>query len=114
MTARMPPQIKAIANWIDTHCAEGEIGYMIPHDMLYCPDHFQNCQLPATPINDKLASRLLGAGHPQLPHAVLRGQVCPYRRPLPQTFVGNGEMSDKLNESFLCGAGRVLCAGGHL
>ena len=28
---------------------------MIPHDMLYCPDHFKNCQLPATPINDKLA-----------------------------------------------------------
>lgn len=24
------PQIKAIANWIDTHCAEGEISYMIP------------------------------------------------------------------------------------
>ena len=49
------PQIKAIANWIDTHCAEGEISYMIPHDMLYCPDHFKNCQLPATPINDNLA-----------------------------------------------------------
>ena len=40
------PQIKAIANWIDTHCAEGELSYMIPHDMLYCPDHFKNCLLP--------------------------------------------------------------------
>ena len=39
------PQIKAIANWIDTHCAEGEISYMIPHDTLYCPDHFK--ELPA-------------------------------------------------------------------
>ena len=29
--------------------------YMIPHDMLYNPDHFKNCRLPNAPINDKLA-----------------------------------------------------------
>ena len=28
-------QIRAIADWIDSHCAEGEVSYMIPHDMLY-------------------------------------------------------------------------------
>lgn len=43
------PQIQAIARWIDTHCADGEISYMIPHDMLYCPDHFRNCLLPERP-----------------------------------------------------------------
>ena len=45
-------QIRAIADWIDSHCAEGEVSYMIPHDMLYNPDHFKNCRLPDAPIND--------------------------------------------------------------
>ena len=53
-------QIVAIANWIDAHVADGEIAYMIPHDMLYCPDHFKNCQLP-----------FLRARHSYLPHGVL-------------------------------------------
>ena len=95
------PQIKAIANWIDTHCAEGEISYMIPHDMLYCPDHFKNCQLPATPINDKLAFGFSVPGTHNFPMQFFEAKYVLTADPFPQTFVGNGEMSHKLNEMFL-------------
>ena len=95
------PQIKAIANWIDTHCAEGEISYMIPHDMLYCPDHFKNCQLPATPINDKLAFGFSVPGTHNFPMQFFEAKYVLTADPFPQTFVGKGEMSHKLNERFL-------------
>ena len=95
------PQIKAIANWIDTHCAEGEISYMIPHDMLYCPDHFKNCQLPETPINDKLAFGFSVPGTHNFPMQFFEAKYVITADPFPQTFVGKGEMSHKLNEMFL-------------
>lgn len=95
------PQIKAIANWIDTHCAEGEISYMIPHDMLYCPDHFKNCLLPATPINDKLAFGFSVPGTHNFPMQFFEAKYVITADPFPQTFVGKGEMSHKLNERFL-------------
>ena len=95
------PQIKAIANWIDTHCAEGEISYMIPHDMLYCPDHFKNCLLPETSINDKLAFGFSVPGTHNFPMQFFEAKYVLTADPFPQTFVGNGEMSHKLNEMFL-------------
>ena len=95
------PQIKAIANWIDTHCAEGEISYMIPHDMLYCPDHFKNCLLPATPINNKLAFGFSVPGTHNFPMQFFEAKYVITADPFPQTFVGKGEMSHKLNEMFL-------------
>ncbi|MFR2828312.1 hypothetical protein [Faecalibacterium sp.] len=95
------PQVKAIANWIDTHCAEGEISYMIPHDMLYCPDHFKNCQLPATPINNKLAFGFSVPGTHNFPMQFFEAKYVLTADPFPQTFVGKGEMSHKLNEMFL-------------
>ena len=95
------PQIKAIASWIDTHCAEGEISYMIPHDMLYCPDHFKNCQLPATPINDKLAFGFSVPGTHNFPMQFFEAKYVITADPFPQTFVSKGEMSHKLNERFL-------------
>ena len=95
------PQIKAIANWIDAHCAEGELSYMIPHDMLYCPDHFKNCQLPATPINDKLAFGFSVPGTHNFPMQFFEAKYVITADPFPQTFVGNGEMSHELNERFL-------------
>ena len=95
------PQIKAIANWIDTHCAEGEISYMIPHDMLYCPDHFKNCQLPATPINDKLAFGFSVPGTHNFPMQFFEAKYVLTADPFPQTFVGNGELSHRWNEMFL-------------
>ena len=95
------PQIKAIANWIDTHCAEGELSYMIPHDMLYCPDHFKNCLLPETPINDKLAFGFSVPGTHNFPMQFFEAKYVLTADPFPQTFVGNGELSHKLNEKFL-------------
>ena len=95
------PQIKAIANWIDTHCAEGELSYMIPHDMLYCPDHFKNCQLPATPINDKLAFGFSVPGTHNFPMQFFEAKYVLTADPFPQTFVGNGELSHRWNERFL-------------
>ena len=95
------PQIKAIANWIDTHCAEGELSYMIPHDMLYCPDHFKNCLLPETPINDKLAFGFSVPGTHNFPMQFFEAKYVITADPFPQTFVGSGELSHKLNEMFL-------------
>ena len=95
------PQIKAIANWIDTHCAEGEISYMIPHDMLYCPDHFKNCLLPATSINDKLAFGFSVPGTHNFPMQFFEAKYVITADPFPQTFVGSGELSHKWNDRFL-------------
>ncbi len=95
------PQIKAIANWIDTHCAEGELSYMIPHDMLYCPDHFKNCLLPETPINDKLAFGFSVPGTHNFPMQFFEAKYVLTADPFPQTFVGNGELSHRWNEMFL-------------
>ena len=97
------PQIKAIANWIDTHCAEGEISYMIPHDTLYCPDHFKNCQLPATPINDKLAFGFSVPGTHNFPMQFFEAKYVLTADPFPLTHVNDpeNEMSHKLNERFL-------------
>ena len=95
------PQIKAIANWIDTHCAEGELSYMIPHDMLYCPDHFKNCLLPETPINDKLAFGFSVPGTHNFPMQFFEAKYVLTADPFPQTFVGSGELSHKWNEKFL-------------
>ena len=95
------PQIKAIANWINTHCAEGELSYMIPHDMLYCPDHFKNCLLPETPINDKLAFGFSVPGTHNFPMQFFEAKYVITADPFPQTFVGNGELSHKWNDRFL-------------
>ena len=78
------PQIKAIAN-----------------DMLYCPDHFKNCLLPATPINDKLAFGFSVPGTHNFPMQFFEAKYVLTADPFPQTFVGNGELSHKWNDRFL-------------
>ena len=95
------PQIRAIAQWIDSHCADGEICYMIPHDMLYCSDHFKNCQLPETPINNKLSFGFSVPGTHEFPMQFFEAKYVITADPFPQTYVGNGEMSHKLNDMFL-------------
>ena len=95
------PQIQAIAKWIDSHCADGEISYMIPHDMLYCPDHFKNCLLPEAPINSKLAYGFSVPGTHNFPMEFFEAKYVLTADPFPQTYVGNGEMSIKLNNQFL-------------
>mgnify|MGYP000843223320 CR=1 FL=1 len=94
------PQIKAIANWIDTHCAEGEISYMIPHDMLYCPDHFKNCQLPATPINDKLAFGFSVPGTHNFPMSFFEAKYVVTVDPYPLSYASDTELGHKLNAKF--------------
>ena len=95
------PQIKAIASWIDTHCADGEIAYMIPHDTLYCPDHFKNCLLPQTPINGKLAFGFSVPGTHYFPMQFFEAKYVLTADPFPLTYAGQGEMSHKLNDMFL-------------
>lgn len=97
------PQIKAIASWIDTHCADGEIAYMIPHDTLYCPDHFKNCQLPQTPINGKLAFGFSVPGTHYFPMQFFEAKYVLTADPFPLTHVNDpeNEMSHKLNDMFL-------------
>ena len=97
------PQIKAIANWIDTHCAEGEISYMIPHNMLYCPDHFKNCLLPETPINAKLAFGFSVPGVHAFPMQFFEAKYVLTADPFPMAHVNDpeNEMSHKLNDLFL-------------
>ena len=95
------PQIQAIAKWIDSHCADGEVTYMIPHDMLYCSDHFKNCFLPETPINSKLSFGFSVPGTHDFPTQFFEAKYIITADPFPQTYVGNGEMSHKLNEQFL-------------
>ena len=95
------PQIQAIAKWIDSHCADGEVTYMIPHDMLYCSDHFKNCFLPETPINSKLSFGFSVPVTHDFPMQFFEAKYVITADPFPQTYVGNGEMSHKLNEQFL-------------
>ena len=95
------PQIQYIARWIDSHCAEGEIAYMIPHDMLYCPDHFKNCLLPEEPIRNKLAFGFSVPGTHNFPMEFFEAKYVLTADPFPQTYVGQGEMSHKLNDLFL-------------
>ena len=97
------PQIQAIAKWIDTHCAEGEISYMIPHDTLYCPDHFKNCLLPEAPINAKLAFGFSVPGVHVFPMQFFEAKYVLTADPFPLTHVNDpeNEMSHKLNEMFL-------------
>lgn len=97
------PQIQAIAKWIDTHCDEGEISYMIPHDMLYCPDHFKYCLLPEMPINNKLAFGFSVPGTHNFPMEFFEAKYVLTADPFPLTHVNDteNEMSHKLNEQFL-------------
>ena len=95
------PQIQAIARWIDANCADGEISYMIPHDMLYCPDHFKNCLLPERPIDDKLAFGFSVPGTHDFPMQFFEAKYVITADPFPQTYTGSNEMSHKLNEQFL-------------
>ena len=97
------PQIQAIAKWIDTHCAEGEISYMIPHDTLYCPDHFKNCLLPEAPINAKLAFGFSVPGVHAFPMQFFEAKYVLTADPFPMAHVNDpeNEMSHKLNDRFL-------------
>ena len=95
------PQIQAIARWIDDHCADGEISYMIPHDMLYCPDHFKNCLLPEAPINNKLAFGFSVPGTNNFPMQFFEAKYVITADPFPQTYVGSSDLANTFNDLFL-------------
>ena len=65
------PQIKAIANWIDTHCAEGELSYMIPHDMCTARITSRTAFCPKCPSTISWPSVFSVPGTHNFPHAVL-------------------------------------------
>ena len=95
------PQIQTLACWIDSHCNEGEISYMIPHDTLYNPDQFKNCLLPEMLIDDKLAFGFAILGTNNFPMEFFEAKYVITADPFPLTNVGEGEMSHRLNNQFL-------------
>ena len=64
-------------------------------------DHFKNCFLPETPINSKLSFGFSVPGTHDFPMQFFEAKYVITADPFPQTYVGNGEMSHKLNEQFL-------------
>lgn len=94
-------QIRAITSWIDENCAEGETAYMIPHDMLYNPDMFKYCSLPEIQISDKLCFGFSILGTHDFPTGYFDAKYVITAAPFPQTYVNDGELSNKLNNLFL-------------
>ena len=96
------PEIQALARWIDSHCAEGEISYVIPHDSLYCSDHFRNCFLPENPLDGKLAFGFAILGTHNFPMQFFEAKYVITADPFPQTnSIGEKELSHRLNDLFL-------------
>ena len=93
-------QIQAIADWIDSHCAEGEVSYMIPHDMLYNSDIFQYAALPDIQLQGKLAAGISIPGTHEFPVRFFEAKYVLTAEPLPQTFVSGGELSGRWNALF--------------
>lgn len=81
------PQIQALTSWVDQHCAPGETAYMIPHDMLYNPDIFQNCALPQVQLADKLCFGFSILGTHNFPTGYLDSKYVITADPFPQTYV---------------------------
>ena len=93
-------QIRAIADWIDTHCDEGELCYMIPHDMLYNSDMFQYAALPDIQLQGKLAAGISIPGTHEFPVRFFEAKYVLTAEPFPQTFVSGGELSGRWNALF--------------
>ena len=94
-------QIQAVTQWLTAHLGEGDTAYMIPDDMLYNPGHLRNCMLPEHPLDGKLPDSFSVPGTHNFPMQFFEAKYVLTADPFPQTFVGNGEMSHKLNERFL-------------
>lgn len=94
-------QIQALATWVDEHCAEGETAYMIPHDMLYSSDIFKYNALPEIQISDKLCFGFSILGTHDFPMSFFESKYVITAEPFPQTYVNEGELSNKLNNLFL-------------
>ena len=94
-------KICEITDWIDANCDDGETVYMIPHDMLYNPDIFENCQLPNVRLSGKLCFGFSVLGTHNFPTGILDSKYVITADPFPQTYVNEGELSNKLNNLFI-------------
>ena len=92
-------QIRALARWIDRHCAEGEFAYMIPHSMTYCPDTFKNASLPDRPLEDKLAFGFGILGTQPFPTELFEAKYVLTADPFPWCYEVSG-VAAKLNDQF--------------
>lgn len=95
------PQIVALAQWLESHLAEGEIAYMIPDDMLYNPGHLRNCQLPEKPLDGKLPDSFSVPGTHNFPMAFFEAKYVLTADPFPQTYAYDGELAHQLNAKFV-------------
>ena len=94
-------QIRALTDWLDEALAPGETAYMIPNDMLYNPDHFKYCDLPALRLTGKLSDPFSIPGTHTFPMQFFEAKFVLTADPFPQTYVFEGELSHVFNEKFL-------------
>lgn len=92
--------IRAISNWIDVHCAEGEIAYVIPHDGLYNPDLFRNVNLPVLTLHRKIAFGFSVVGTHPFPMQLFEAKYVLTSDPFP-TVQSDYEAAQRLNALFL-------------
>lgn len=96
------PQLQAIAAWLDEYLEEDEKAYMIPNDMLYNPDHLRNCNLPDRPLTvNRLTESFSVPGTHSFPTQFFEAKYVLSADPHPNTFNGDGELSQILNARFL-------------
>ena len=93
-------EISALSDWIDTHCADGEIAYLISHGNLYNPDILINVSAPDRPLADKLAFGFDILGTHPFPTELFDAKYVITSEPL-DVFMAANPLSVKLNDLFL-------------
>lgn len=93
-------EIRALSEWIDTHCADGETAYLIPHGYLYNPDVLINVSAPDRPLADKLAFGFDVLGTHSFPTEFFDAKYVITSEPL-DVFMAANPLSEKLNALFL-------------
>lgn len=102
--------IRAVARWLDAHCAESQTIYMLPHNVEYNPDMLQNCLLPERPLAGKLAFGFDVLGTQPFPTELFDADYVVTCEPFPLYSAISG-LSGKLNALFLAQAeGRFVRA----
>ena len=102
-------QVRALAEWIDLHCAEGEHAYMIPHSMTYNPDTFKNAFLPSRPLADKLSFGFGILGTQPFPTDFFDAKYVVTADPFPWCYEVSS-MAAKLNDCFFAISGSRFVA----
>lgn len=92
-------QIRALARWLDAHCAPGETAYIIPHDELYNPDTFRNSLFPDLSLTGKVAFGFDVLGTHPFPVELFDAKYVVTCEPFP--LHGISGLSGRINELFL-------------